>query len=149
MNGMTSKFAERKYRRGQRVFLSTPITVSSEFEQGPFNEETQTVSVSAHGALIALSAPVSMNQALQIRNAHGERQACRVVYLGRTAEGQTQIGVEFPWSALNFWHIEFPAVDHLYLPNDQIERLEAISEKTGTPIAELIRWAVEAYLEQL
>ncbi len=108
MDARPSEFAESKQRRGQRVTLSAPITVSGEFEQSPFSEKTRTLSVSAHGALIALSAPVSMNQALQIRNAHGERQACRVVYLGRTAEGQRQIGVEFTAPAPDFWHIKFP-----------------------------------------
>ena len=149
MDARPSEFAECKQRRSHRVTLSAPITVSSEFEQGPFSEETQTLSVSAHGALISLSAPVSGDEALQIRNAHGEQQACRVVFLGRTAEGQRQIGVEFPWPSPNFWHVEFPAVDHLYLPKDQTERLEAISQRTGTPVAKLIRRAVEAYLKQL
>ena len=152
MDVRPSEFAESKHRRSQRVFLNAPITVSSEFEQGPFSEEARTFSVSAHGALISLDAPVSVDQALQIRNAHGEQQACRVAYLGPTAEGQTQIGIEFSWSSPDFWHIEFPPVEHhvsLYMPNDQIERLEAISQKTGVSIAELIRRAVETYLKQL
>ncbi len=105
MNARPSEFAETKHRRGQRVFLSAPITVSGEFRQVPFTEETRTLSVNADGALIALSAPVSVDQALYIRNEHGEQQACRVVFLGRTAEGQRQIGVEFPWPSPDFWHI--------------------------------------------
>ena len=38
---------------------------------------------------------------------------------------------------------------NLYMPKDQIKRLEAVSEKTGAPVAELIRRAVEAYLKRL
>ncbi len=151
MNGRLSEFAESKHRRSQRVFLSVPITVSGEFEQGPFSEETRTLSVNVHGALLSLSTQVSVDQALQIRNAHGEQQACRVVCLGPTADGQTQVGVEFTEPSPEFWHIEFPVVEHhvsLYMPNDQIEQLEGISQKIGLSVAELIRRAVEAYLKQ-
>ena len=116
MNTRPSEFAKSKQRRGHRLTLSAPITVSSEFEQGPFSEKTQTLSVSAHGALIALSAPVSVDQALQIRNAHGEQQACRVAYLGRTAGGQTEVGVEFTEPSPDFWHIKFPALDRREFP---------------------------------
>ena len=105
MNVRPSEFTESKYRRGHRVVLSTPITISSEFEQAPFSEKTRTLSVSAHGALVALSVPVSIGQALQIRNEQGEQQACRVIYLGPT---QTQIGVEFTEPSPHFWHINFP-----------------------------------------
>jgi len=38
---------------------------------------------------------------------------------------------------------------NLYMPQEQIKRLESVSEKTGAPIAELIRRAVEAYLKRL
>jgi predicted DNA-binding protein len=38
---------------------------------------------------------------------------------------------------------------NLYMPKDQIKRLESVSERTGAPIAELIRRAVEAYLKRL
>ncbi len=108
MNTRPSEFAKSKQRRGHRLTLSAPITVSGEFRQVPFTEKTQTLSVNSHGALIALSAPVSVDQALYIRNEHGEQQACRVVYLVRTAEGQTQVGVEFIEPSPHFWHINFP-----------------------------------------
>jgi predicted DNA-binding protein len=36
----------------------------------------------------------------------------------------------------------------LYLKEEQLKKLEAISEKTGAPIAELIRRAIDAYLEK-
>jgi predicted DNA-binding protein len=35
----------------------------------------------------------------------------------------------------------------LFLRPDQLEKLEAISKKTGAPIAELIRRAIDAYLK--
>lgn len=37
----------------------------------------------------------------------------------------------------------------IYLGTDQLERLRAESERSGAPIAEMIRRAVEAYLATL
>jgi predicted DNA-binding protein len=37
---------------------------------------------------------------------------------------------------------------NIYLDPEQLKRLKAISEKTGAPVAALIRKAIEAYLKQ-
>ncbi len=36
----------------------------------------------------------------------------------------------------------------LYLKEEQLKKLEAMSEKTGAPVAELIRRAIDAYLKK-
>jgi len=36
----------------------------------------------------------------------------------------------------------------LFLKEAQLKKLEAISQKTGAPVAELIRRAIDAYLEK-
>ncbi len=36
----------------------------------------------------------------------------------------------------------------LYLKEEQLKKLEAISAKTGAPVAELIRRAIDAYLQK-
>jgi predicted DNA-binding protein len=36
---------------------------------------------------------------------------------------------------------------NIYLATDQMKQLKALSKKTGAPVAELIRRAVEAYLK--
>jgi len=36
----------------------------------------------------------------------------------------------------------------LYLKEEQLKKLEAVSDKTGAPVAELIRRAIDAYLEK-
>jgi len=36
----------------------------------------------------------------------------------------------------------------LYLKEAQLKKLEAISQKTGAPVAELIRRAIDAYLKK-
>ena len=36
----------------------------------------------------------------------------------------------------------------IYLTTDQVKRLKALNEKTGAPVAELIRRAVDEYLKK-
>jgi hypothetical protein len=36
---------------------------------------------------------------------------------------------------------------NIYLTTDQVKRLKALNEKTGAPVAELVRRAVDAYLK--
>jgi len=65
--------------------------------------------VNAHGALIMLAAKVSQGQALELKSpSHPETQSCKVVYIGPTVQGQTQVGVEFTKPAPHFWHVAFP-----------------------------------------
>ena len=37
---------------------------------------------------------------------------------------------------------------HIFLPEPVINRLKALSEKTGLPVAELIRRAIDEYLKK-
>ena len=37
---------------------------------------------------------------------------------------------------------------NIYLRPDQVKRLKALHEKTGAPVAELVRRAVDEYLEK-
>jgi len=36
----------------------------------------------------------------------------------------------------------------LFLKDDQLTKLQKLSEKTGAPVAELVRRAIDAYLKQ-
>jgi hypothetical protein len=50
-------------RRSQRVLMTVPVRVSGQTGNGShFEEETRTVAVSAHGALILVSTPVHRGQ---------------------------------------------------------------------------------------
>jgi hypothetical protein len=103
---------DKNRRRSQRVMLRLPITVSASSSDGSFCEETQTVVVNAHGALIMLTAKVSQQQSLRLKSpAYSEEQTCRVTYIGPITEGRTQIGIEFTKPAPYFWHIAFPPED--------------------------------------
>jgi PilZ domain len=101
-------------RRSQRVILSLRVIVRT--DDGPkatsFEEETHTLIVNAHGALIALKAKVAKGQKLRLTNrATKAEQACQVASLGPTSEGKAQVGVEFLKPCPDFWQISFPPQD--------------------------------------
>lgn len=106
-------------RRSMRVLLSVPIQVNGKATDGkPFNEETRTLVVNAHGALISLASRVRAGQSITIANkATQQSQECRVVYLGNPQAGKTQMGVEFTKPSPAFWQIDFPPDDWV-VPED-------------------------------
>jgi hypothetical protein len=101
-------------RRSQRVFVSIAIMVRNEGGRKgtAFEEETHTLVVNAHGALIGLAAKIEKEQILRLMNrATREEQVCKVVYTGPVLGGKAQIGVEFTSRAPDFWRIAFPPED--------------------------------------
>lgn len=100
-------------RRSMRVLLSVPIHVSGKDRKDrSFDEETRTLVVNAHGALISLAAAVIAGQQLTIANeATQQSQDCRVVYLGSGTSGRVQMGIEFTAPSPKFWQIDFPPDD--------------------------------------
>lgn len=68
--------------------------------------------VNAHGALVGLKAPVVKGQTLRIKSAATpEEQECQVSWVGPTADGKTQCGIEFTKPSPKFWGISFPPAD--------------------------------------
>jgi hypothetical protein len=102
-----------KNRRSQRIDLNIPVVVHRPPSEGPrFYESTQTLVVSAHGALMALTDLVAPKQRLFVQNTDsGEQQECRVVYVKRELTGPPKVAVEFTRPAPSFWHIAFPPAD--------------------------------------
>src|SRR6516164_4259663 len=100
-------------RRSQRIALSVPVVVQRPPNEGPqFSERTQTLDVSAHGALMALAGLVAPKQRLLVQNvASGEQQECRVVYVEKDLMGPTKVAVEFTHPAPGFWRIAYPPAD--------------------------------------
>lgn len=101
-------------RRSQRVILTMRVTVRT--EGGPketaFEEETHTLVVNVHGALIALSGKVVKGQKLRLTNRRTqEEQMCRVASVAPTPGGKPQVGVEFLKPSPDFWRISFPPED--------------------------------------
>ena len=104
---------ERSRRRSCRVLVQVPVQVTADADvQGSFEEDTQTLVVNAHGALILLANPVRTGQTLRLKNkASKDEELCKVVYLGPAQNSRIQVGVEFTSPSPHFWHIAFPPED--------------------------------------
>ena len=102
-------------RRSQRVILTLAVTVCAEVnsqKETSFVEETHTLIVNLHGALIVLAAKVAKGQKLRLTNrATKEEQLCRVASISPESEGKAQVGVEFLKPSPDFWRISFPPKD--------------------------------------
>lgn len=100
-------------RRSQRVCLNLPIVV---FREGPgknvASEETNTLIVNAHGALLRLALTVEIGQLLRIKNIRTQEElVCRVITFEPRSSGKAQVGVEFEHASPRFWRIAFPPSD--------------------------------------
>jgi PilZ domain len=102
-----------KNRRSQRIELYVPVVVYRAPGEGPqFYENTQTIVVSAHGALMSLTDMVAPRQRLLVQNPNsGEHLECRVVSVKKELIGSPKVAVEFTRPAPSFWHIAFPPAD--------------------------------------
>jgi hypothetical protein len=100
-------------RRSMRVLLSIPITVSGQNASGEdFTEVTKTLVVNAHGALIALAAPVAAGQKALIVNKTTQKAIeTSVVSVGNQQDGKSQVAIEFIAPSGKFWQIDFPDED--------------------------------------
>ena len=100
-------------RRSMRVLLSVPISVSGKNASGEnFTEETRTLVVNAHGALISLGASIAGGQQISVSNKATQKSIkCKVVHLGSSQAGKVQMGIEFETPCPSFWQIDFPPDD--------------------------------------
>ena len=95
-------------RRAPRISASMPVLVYGRFENEPFQENTETINVSANGGLMPISAPIRLSQTLLLTNLQTEEDlACRVARLIKTEEGQTLAALEFLRPPPRFWRRDF------------------------------------------
>jgi hypothetical protein len=100
-------------RRSQRVLMTIPVRVSGTTGAGlPFEEETHTRAISAHGALISVLTPVHRGQRLTLSNVQAKAALeCAVAHINRQQRDHPQVGVEFMLPNPLFWHVAFPPKD--------------------------------------
>jgi len=85
-------------RRSQRVLVQVGVRIRGENPQGtPFEEETETLAINAHGALILLQARVTSGS--------------KVLMKHKRTEGKAEIGLEFSSPRPTFWRVAFPPED--------------------------------------
>lgn len=102
----------KEKRRSQRVQLTIPVIVRGKNGATRFEEETQTVAVSANGCLIRLKAQVARGQEISIVNPKtAEELPCSITFLGQRESGKIEVGMEFAESSPLFWRVAFPPAD--------------------------------------
>jgi PilZ domain len=95
-------------RRSHRVQISMPIMVRGQGAK-KFQEETRTISVSAHGCLLRLATAVDRLQEISIINPKtAEELPCTVTFVGQKEGDTAEVGVEFAEASPLFWRIAFP-----------------------------------------
>jgi|SRR5271154_2505269 len=92
-------------RRSKRVRSRIPVIVRFQSAaKESISEQTHTIIVNDHGALILLAAHVDVQQIIRLENLIvGQEVLCRVALLGPTFMGKTQIAVEFIMPMPGFW----------------------------------------------
>jgi hypothetical protein len=100
-------------RRSQRVLMKVPVVVSVQAGATLLTEEeTHTLAVSAHGALVAVSAPLYRGQRLTLSNPQTKDSLeCVVAHIDRFPNEPVKVGVEFLLPNPTFWHVAFPPKD--------------------------------------
>jgi hypothetical protein len=97
--------AQLERRRSPRRLLDVPLIVRGETaENQPFQEETFTISVSAHGALVLLASRVALGQTVVLMKPETQQELeGRVSRLGALYGGLAQVAVEFAQPVPEFW----------------------------------------------
>lgn len=100
-------------RRSQRVLMTLPVRVSGQLgPASPIEEETHTVAISAHGAMIILSMPVYRGQRFTVLNIQTKDSLeCVAVHIAKINDKQSQVGLEFLLPNPTFWRVAFPPRD--------------------------------------
>jgi hypothetical protein len=100
-------------RRSQRVLMQVGVKIRGSNPQGTaFEEDTETLAINAHGALILLNARVTSGSKVHMKHKRTEEeQECHVVFLGPVREGKSEIGLEFSSPRPTFWRVAFPPED--------------------------------------
>ena len=106
----TLHFRRIERRRTARVALCVDLIVRGETQNnGTFEAQTQTVSVSGYGGMMVLDPEVTIGQKLTLTNMNsGQKAECTVVSVKTAREGKKNVAFEFTLAEINFWKMCFP-----------------------------------------
>jgi hypothetical protein len=103
------------HRHSRRLYIQVRVRLHWRLEnQSLVSEETETVVVNAHGALVRLDPVPLLGQKVTLENiSTHETQDAIVVFLGKAAakSGKISVGIEFTKPNASFWHVSFPPED--------------------------------------
>ena len=95
------------------MLLDVPLVICGESEdKRAFREETFTLTVSAHGALVMLTTRVVLGQRVVLMNPkHWDEREGTIAYLGPSYAGLAKVAIAFTKPAPEFWSINSPPPD--------------------------------------
>lgn len=102
------------FRRSQRLMFEIPVEVyASRNNEEPTYEVARSLTVNAHGGLLAMTTLVGFGEILRLRNPATQMEVeCRVCRFGMSYPGGVnQVGVEFLKVSPAFWNITSPPAD--------------------------------------
>ena len=118
LDGWLATSSERHWlassrRRSQRVMVSIPVRVATKNHAGlEVLEDTKTVSISPHGALVKLEMAVTKGQTVVLRDPSTDKALeGSVVYLGNVEGRRREVGISFVLPNRTLWRIAFPPAD--------------------------------------
>lgn len=134
-------------RRSERFPFRESLFVCGRSQGKSFKEETVTLSVSAHGALIALSTPLLAGQKVLLMNPQtwDEREGY-VRRLGKVHNERTEVAIEFASPAPEFWPIVAPGTS---LALDREFEAQTLRVSAAIPLANLTYSWQQAVLDAL
>jgi hypothetical protein len=117
-------FRCQERRRSERLPFRETLFVCGRSQGRAFKEETLTISVSAIGALVALSAKVSLGQRVLLMNPQtwDEREGS-VSGLGEVHNERRRVAIEFTKPAPEFWRVSAPFKSSGFTPSDLNDRI--------------------------
>ncbi len=100
-------------RRSQRVLMQVAVRIRGTDAQGKtIEEETETLAINAHGALVLMQARITSGAKVQLQHKKTqEEHECHVAFLGPVRSGKAEIGLEFTSPHPTFWRVAFPPED--------------------------------------
>jgi hypothetical protein len=100
-------------RRSQRLFLQVRVVVEGKTaNKSTFSEETHTIVLNAHGALVEMRTSLDQGQIVTLQNMRTtEKSECEVKLVTRTGGGKFNTALEFTKPNAGFWHVSFPPED--------------------------------------
>jgi TonB family protein len=135
--------SEPKSRRANPVVLEVPVSVAgarpatSNEKRELFSEETTTVLVFKDGAVIQLSAAITVGQLLFLTDKRSKREVvCQVVHKRSHRPTSCYVELEFTEEVENFWGVSFPEHPETKLPPaaEAVETQETTEDDPGEPI---------------
>ena len=128
-------------RRSQRVLMQVAVKIRGLDAQGhKIEEETETLAINAHGALVLLGAKLTSGAKVMLQHKKTqEEHECHVAFLGPVRAGKAEIGLEFTTPHPTFWRVAFPPEDWTPRhPEARTASIRAEKTKIGVPVPEKI-----------